>query len=1032
MAARQPLLVRALAPIAAVLLAGTALALEPDKAITQYHYEVWNTDDGLPQISVQDIIQTRDGYLWMGTQEGLARFDGVRFVVYDTRNTEAIRNNYITELLEARDGSIWIGTYGGGALRLRDGEFTAFTEEGGLPSDIVHAMVESAGGDIWIGTEGGLARHRDGALDVYRTEDGLPHNLVQALFVDDQSTLWIGTRGGGIILWRMGQFVAPPAPLTLPTDLVSALFQSADGAIWIGTQGQGVFRLTDDQLSHIGAAEGLTSQTIFTIRQDRHGSIWIGTYDGGICRLTDGTVACLTPDEGLSHQHVTSIQEDSEGNLWFGTLGGGLNRLRDAKFTSYTPLEGLSHPGTWAIREGDEGLWIGTESGLDLLVDGHFVSFPGQAEASDDSLMAIHEDADGTLWTGMYGGGMRHLVNGRWTSYSTANELADDQVFCITRDGDGALWIGTRSGLNRLAGGEIATFTTEHGLPHDNIKALHVDARGVLWIGTRGGGIARYQYGEFTAFEPQSGLTPNQKMVYAIHEEADGTLWFGTLGGLIRYRDGESAVFTVADGLFDDTSYAILEDDQGFLWMSCNRGVYRVSKSQLNDRALGRIGSVETTPFGQADGMPSSECNGGSQPAGFKTSDGRLWFPTIAGLASIDPTTIRRNEVKPPVLIESVVVDTHHVDPDEKLVFPPGRKRMEFQFAALSLTAAEQVRFKYRLIGVDRTWSEETKRREAVYSSIPQGDYTFQVIACNNDGIWNEVGDSFVFRVQPYFYETRLFIAACLLALVGLVALTHGMRIRQLKQRADQLSEAVDARTRELRTMTEELKELSLRDPLTGLRNRRFLFETLASVMANLARQRARQSAGSSDRRGLSQGDVVGLFMVDIDYFKQVNDTHGHDAGDAVLRQFASVLLSCVRAEDTVVRWGGEEFLVVLPHTRYGTLDEFAERVRYSVESTDFEIGGGKVLHKTCSVGFTSFPFTGDAERELTLEQVITVADLALYRAKRDGRNRTVHVIAGRDIPSDPDDVALTLSDLDWALQKSYLEIVETQQEDTV
>ena len=999
---------------------GSASALDPDKALTQYHYEYWLPEDGLPQISVQSVVQDPRGYLWIGTQEGLVRFDGVRFTIFDSRNTPAVTNNYITDQLLARDGTLWAGTFGGGLLKVREGVVSSLQTADGLASDIVHALAEGLDGEIWIGTEKGLNRLHDGELEIYTTDEGLPHELVQALLVDHTGTLWVGTHGGGVVRHEHGVFNAFARPLA--SDLISVLYEAPGGAVWIGTVDVGLYRYLDGQLLHMGGEQGLTSERMVAVHEDGDENLWVGTYDGGLCRLEGDHFNCFTTAEGLVHDHITDFEEDVEGNLWFGSLGGGLNRFRDAKFTSIGTAEGLSHPGVWVVLEGSRGLWVGTENGLDLFVDGKPVDYPGRQAAAEDSLMAVYEAPDGTVWTGLYGGGLRRLSEGRWTTYTTANDLADDQVFSITQDREGALWIGTRSGLNRLVDGQFTTFTTENGLPHDNIKALHVDSKGVLWVGTRGGGLARFLYDEFIPFEIDEELTANQKLVYSIHEDEDGVLWFGTFGGLIRHKDGRSDIFTIRDGLHDDAAYQILEDGRGNLWMSCNRGVYSVSKDDLALVAEGRKDRVKSTAYGRADGMPSTECNGGSQPAGWRTADGCLWFPTVDGVASIDPLDVERNPIPPPVLIESVEVDGVPVDPQQELVLPPGRKRLEFRFTAPSLTAAERVEFKTLLAGAERSWTEPDTRRDVVYSSLSHGDYTFRVTASNNDGVWNDLGASFRFTIQPHFYETIWFYLLCLATLLAAVFGTQGVRVLRLKRRADELSRAVDERTHELRKMADELKELSLRDPLTGLRNRRFLFETLATLMEDLARQTARQSAGAADRRGRQSGDVVGLFMVDIDHFKAVNDTHGHDAGDAVLRRFADLLRESVRTEDIVVRWGGEEFLVVLPRTRYDALATFAEKLRSSVAETAFEIPGGE-LHKTCSVGYTSLPFADRPEEDLTLEQAITVADLGLYRAKRDGRNRTVHLNAGPQWPSDPETLATALSDLDWALNKDYLAI---------
>jgi diguanylate cyclase (GGDEF)-like protein len=1014
-----------LAAAASMLLTSAAHALAPDKAITQYHHEYWLPEDGLPQVSVHSILQTRDHYLWLATQEGLVRFDGARFVVFDTRNNDAITNNYISDLLEARDGTLWIGTNGGGLVRFRDGEFDTITQDQGLSSNLVQALSQTDDQTIWVGTDAGLDRIGGEGITRHGVADGLTESDVETLFTDRDDNLWIGTRGGGLTLYRDGAFGAHPANDELSNPLVSALHQATDGTVWIGTSGGGLYAAHKGRLTGHGLDTGLSSLFIESILEDSDGNLWVGTYDGGICRRRDGRFDCLTTAEGLRHDNVKAIFEDAEANLWIGTLGGGLNRLRDAKFTSYTTQEGLSHDGTWAVLQGRDGVWLGTEEGLNLLRDGEFVDFPGRAETSNDSLMAIHEEPDGTLWTGLYGGGLRRLRDGRWTTWTTANDLADDQVYCIVGDGSGGTWVGTEGGLSHLVDGQFTTYTTRDGLPSDTIKALHVDRDGTLWIGTRGGGLARYQYGEFIQFSPRTELTQNQKLVYSIHEDAQGTLWFGTLGGLLRHRNGETHAFTTDDGMYDDTIFRVLEDDSRTLWMSCNRGVYSVQKQVLDDYVAGRVDRIDYHAYGRADGMPSDECNGGGQPSGTRTDDGQLWFPTVGGFGVIDPSNIVVNTIAPPVMIEEVRIDGAPVDHGQEPILPAGRKRISVRFAALSLTASERVRFRYQLDPIDREWSSDVSQREVLYSSIPHGDYTFRVLACNNDGTWADTPAEFHFQIRPRFHETPLFYVLAVFTVFGLIAGLVSIRIRRLNRRAAELAAAVEDRTRDLRKLTEELTELSLRDPLTGLRNRRFLFETVAAVMEDLARQRSHASGGGTERRGRKDWDVIGLFMVDIDHFKEVNDTYGHDAGDAVLRHFADLLRECVRVEDIVVRWGGEEFLLVLPHTRADFVDEFAERLRRAVDSADFELPAGGVLKKTCSVGYTSFPFSNNPQVELTMEQVITVADLGLYKAKRDGRNRCVHVIAGDSFPADHGQIVRGLADLDWALQKDYLAIEE-------
>ncbi len=622
-----------------LLAPGVATALDRARPLGQYQYRAWLTEDGLPQGSVEDVLQTEDGYLWFGTQEGLVRFDGVRFEVYDSRNTPTIDNDRFMDLLQALDGALWLGT-NGGLLRYRDGQFKAFTEVEGLEQAIIHALAESKTGDIWIGTEQGLVRFSDGSFRIFGAADGLPPDQIHALLVDAQDTLWIGTRGSGIVQWVDGRFVVPPLGEDVADSMVSSLYEDREGAVWIGTQDTGVIRVAEDGIQRFDTDDGLPTMFVTTAYQDRDLGMWIGTYGGGICRLESGRFDCLSTDDGLTHDHITSIHEDREGSLWFGTGGGGLNRLRDTSFAGFTTPDEHSNRSVWVTREGQHGVWVGTESGLDLIVDGHFVDYPGRAETVADSLMAIHEDADGTVWTGLYGGGLRRLRNGVWTTYTTMDGLADNQVFCITRDRAGSLWLATRTGLSRFADDQFTTFTVADGLPSEHVRVLHIDRNGVLWLGTWGGGIATYSNGEIAPFVHNAQLTANQKTIQSIHEDPQGTLWFGTLGGLIRHTASGTDVYTVEDGLHDNMAFSILQDDAGYLWMSSNRGVQRVSLHDLVAFSQSGIDTIPVATFGQDDGMPATECAGGSQPAGVRPRDGRLWFATAVGVATGDPANL--------------------------------------------------------------------------------------------------------------------------------------------------------------------------------------------------------------------------------------------------------------------------------------------------------------------------------------------------------------------------------------------------------
>jgi ligand-binding sensor domain-containing protein/signal transduction histidine kinase len=774
-------LVLVLALLPALLGPAPAAALNPDLAVTQYAHRAWladQTDGSLPQNFVFAILQTRDGYLWIGTQEGLARFDGVRFTVFNTRNTPALRHNDIWKLLEDRDGNLWIGTSGGGLTRYRDGAFTNYGREQGLSSDHVQALWQDAQGALWIGTRGGgLNRFHDGKFTVYTVKDGLSHDTVYALGGDAAGNLWIGTDGGGLNQLRDGKFTAYTTRQGLPHDTVYAIHPDADGSVWVGTGG-GLGRLQGERFTTYRMRDGLSNDNVRAIHRDRAGNLWLGTDGGGLNRYSHGRFAAFTSKLGLSSDSVGAIYEDREGSLWVGTDAGGLNRLKDSKFVGFGAPEGLANENARAILEDRDGaLWVGTFGGLFRFHEGRFRAFTTKDGLANDVVLSLAQTREGDLWAGTLGGGLSRYRNGRFTRYSKAEGLTNDTVLSLLEDRHGTLWAGTRSGgLHRFENGRFQAFTTADGLTSNDIRYLLESADGGLWIGTRGGGLNRYRDGKFTALTQAQGLSND--LVLSIHEDAAGTLWIGTFGGgLNRYRDGRFTSYTTKEGLLDDVVFQILEDSSGHLWLSSNHGISRIRKHELEEVAAGRATAVRPTSYGLADGMRSNECNGAHQPAGWKTRAGQLWFPTIKGIVAIDPDKIPRNAEPPPVVLEQVLVNGKPVAAAGEIELPPGRQTLEFRYAALSFLAPERVQFRHKLEGFDEDWVENGTRREAHYTNIPPGRYTFRVRASNNDGVWNEAGASQTLYLEPLFWQRRSFYLVYLLALAA--AGYAGMRLQR-------------------------------------------------------------------------------------------------------------------------------------------------------------------------------------------------------------------------------------------------------------
>jgi signal transduction histidine kinase len=476
--------------------------------------------------------------------------------------------------------------------------------------------------------------------------------------------------------------------------------------------------------------------------------------------------------------------------------------LKNGRFASYTTQFGLSDNMTRAIYEDAEGsIWVGTRNGLNRLKDGKFTVYTVGEGLANNSVLSLYGDAKGGLWVGTRSG-LSEFKNGRFTSYTTKDGLSDDTVLAITEAEDGGLWIGTGQGLNLLRNGKFTPYRTMDGLTNDGVWSLWEARDGVLWIGTDGGGLNRWENGKFVAYTSKEGLAND--IVLSIYEDEEDTIWVGTSGGLSRFKNGRFTTYTSQVGLFDDVVFQILQDGTGHLWMSCNKGVFRVSKKELDDFAEGRVKSITSMSYGTTDGMKSRECNGGFQPAGWKSRDGRLWFPTVKGVAVVAPDRIRINDHVPPVIIERVVVDNTPINATENIRFASGKERFEFHFAGLSYVAPEKVQFKYKLEGFDGDWIDAGTRRDASYTNIPAGHYSFKVIASNNDLVWNLNGASFEFYLQPHFYQTYWFYAFCVV-IAGLLGwLLYRFRVRQMNA---EFSAVLAERTRLAREIHDTLAQ---------------------------------------------------------------------------------------------------------------------------------------------------------------------------------------------------------------------------------
>ncbi len=740
-----------------------------------YRFDHWTTEDGLPQNSVNDIRQTRDGYLWFTTLDGLVRYDGVRFTIYNKSNLPGLASNRLLRLAEDTDGALWIGSEGDGVTRYAQGVFKTFTTRDGLPHNRVSRIQPDGAGGLHFQTRDGYAYWRGNRL----LPD--PENLHPARtrkFFAPSGAVWTLDATG---LRRFKDGAATSYPPLIPPDFIrfAPFYEDRQGNLWLGANGAGVFKIKDGVTTRYGEKDGLPPVPLAEFLQDRHGAIWISTIGGGLARFQEGRFSFYTTKDGLSDNVTGHLLEDREGNLWVGTGAGGLNRLSRKFMTTYSTENGLHNPNVYPILQDRAGaIWIGAHDGLTRFADGRFVNYTRQNAGFPPRFAAqsLCEDRAGRLWVGSYDG-VGQFKDGKYSVDKIVPEMA---IFAIHEDRNGNLWFGGEKGLYKCKDGSCTVYDANHGLPGSDVKTIYEDRRGDLWIGTYGG-IARLSNGKFTHYTRRDGLAGDS--VRYIYEDAEGTFWIGTYdSGLSRFRDGRFTNYNVNNGLYNEGVFQILEDARGMFWIGCNKGIYRVSKRQLNDYAEGRISSIICTAYNRQDGMGNVECNGGRQPAGIRARDGRLWLPTQGGAVVIDPETSPLNPLPPPVLIESVAIDRNGVDFHDEVRLAPDQKYLEISYAGLSFIKSEQAHFRYRLSGQDGDWIDAGTRRTAYYSYLPPGRYTFTVTAANSDGVWNPEGASVRIAVVPPFWRTGWFLMLSLAVVAGAALIWHRRRIARLEQ----------------------------------------------------------------------------------------------------------------------------------------------------------------------------------------------------------------------------------------------------------
>lgn len=775
---------RILALLAMLALAGASHAVgylpEDLESGRRFSVRTWSITEGLPVASLVGLAQTADGYIWSGTEVGLVRFDGMRFVTFSKSTHPAMVDSDITAVAAGARGELWWGTRQGYVGRYRNGEFTAWPGGRGR----VEAILVAPDGDVWFGGLNGLGVWRNGR---YST-GGLPTTEIRALSIAPNGTLYVGGQNG--ILRRGAGGAFEPLPQPASRTFTRTLLFGRDGALWAGTDQEGVIRFAGDRVQRWNAANGLRANSVHSLVEDAGGAIWIGTNGAGVHRLASGTLSHI-PD--LDGALVWSLLPDREGSVWFATRGAGLGRLRRAPFLTLTSADGLAGDVILALNQEPGGaLWVGTAGQGVTRIDGRSVTSYGAGKGFAGSVvLTIANDVDGSVLIGTVGQPLVRFHGGRFEPVDIGG-AATDTVSAVLVARDGTAWIGSHRGLSTLRDKRWRMIATREELRNGQIVALLEDHAGRLWVGTDGGGLFVIEGGELRRMIAADGFPSDA--VLALHETPDGVLWIGTVGaGVYRYDGARFVSFRKQHGLPDDSAHQLLDDGAGHLWIGSNRGVTRVPISDLHDVAAGRRKQLRVHRFGLADGLRTLEVNGGIFPPGLRRSDGTLWFPTASGL-SVTDGKIGREAVVAPV-IESMEVDGAARLLGDATPLRPGTKRVEIAFTAPTFLDAEDLAFRYRFGGGESEWVDARGSRLAYAMNLRPGDYAFELEVRGRDGVWRRTTAPLRFTIQPHFYQRTSFYVVVALLSGFLLRALHRFRTRVLRRRASALLKLVEEKT---------------------------------------------------------------------------------------------------------------------------------------------------------------------------------------------------------------------------------------------
>ncbi len=912
---------------AALLWPGADTQAEP-RALDRLSIKTWNVDHGLPHNSVLGIVQDPRGFLWVGTWEGLVRFDGREFQRPHGDAHDALSGQGITAMRSGRDGWPLIGTHRGGIWRLGEDGWTVILPARGPIADQIQDLAEDQDGVIWVATDSRnlIAVHAD-RIEHFGTAHGIPSGSLYALAIDRDRRLMIGSREG--LLQREGDRFVTSEAAEIGKRPIFGLLADPEGGVWTGSY-EGVRHVPSGRLLEMGGA--LASRLMF----DQHGGLWAGTSAEGVRRIRDGRSEGLDSANGLPNDRIRSVFEDREGNIWLGS-NGGLTRLQETPLWSLTAAQGLRDEYIRTVLPRRDGsLLIGHGDGVDELRDGRVRAW--QADAEFGGVLSLSEGRDGSIWVGTLARGLVRVQGEQLSWISAEAEVLGSQVRAITEDSSGALWFGTEHGLYRWQDGRVDPIQPDDDVDLSTVLALHQDQRGRLWVGSSTG-LALRSGARLESVREFSELGGTNAL--GILEDPDGTIWIASDIGLMRWRNERATLLGRSRGLPTDTVFAVLGDAHDGLWLTSNVGVLRLSRAEVESALDGHGLRVNVEVFDRDEGMASSQCNGASQPSASRDADGRLWFSTAGGVSTVDPARLGLASgapLSPQVILESISIDGVRQPALRDLHLGPEQRRLDVHFSGLSLSLPQRVLHRWRLDGLDQDWVNN--EGHIALAGLRAGDYRLRMQASLDGRYWVDAPALDIRVTAALLERPELWALLAALTLAGSTLLA-AWRVRSAQQREQKLQQQVQTRTRELATQ-QQLVELAnsekqalleklesraenhsgsaMEDPLTGLANRR-RFDRALDVEFFAAR---------------AAGQSLALVVAEIDQFQNFHAPHAQAAGDELLRRFARLILRVLRPSDLCARYGGEEFVVLLSHSDAAGGARWCERLQALVAAEDW------------------------------------------------------------------------------------------------